>query len=89
MTERMIREFAAEHRLTVLKRVTTGNERQGFATFELSGEPPAVLAAWKAFPRDHIRSAAFDRLDRVTNPEHPDRGQPFIRLESIWFSDGQ
>jgi hypothetical protein len=88
MTEHFLRDLAARHGLEVLKRVTTGTERAGFATFELSGPADAVRAAWAELaPRG--RGAAFDRLDHVSNPGHPDQGAAFICCESVYFDQGR
>lgn len=86
MTELFIRDVAGQLGLTVLKRVTTGDERSGFATFELSGPADKLHAAWQDLSR-HSRGPAFDRVTRVSNPEHPDHGKLYIALESVYFDD--
>lgn len=86
MSEQHIRAMAERFGLTVQKRITTGSEKSGFATFELSGVDHNIRAAWESLKNER-RSAAFDRLEVVSNPDHPDHGKPYIRLESVWFDN--
>ncbi len=86
MTEQKIRQIAEAHGLSVLKRVTTGNAAQHFATFELSGSGAGARA--NAF--DELREGeTFDAqrmvsFERCTNPASLDWIQQFIRIESVW-----
>lgn len=80
MTEQQIRELAERYGLTVFKRITTGNDKQHFATFELTG--PRVRDAWPAYQAAACKGMA--RLTNVDSQEHPDYGKPFIDLQSVW-----
>ncbi len=81
LTEQRIREVADKFGLTVLKRVTTGNERAGFATFELSGS--RVFDAWRVIHN----AASGDQLKggfvylRSSDADFT----PYIGIESIYF----
>jgi hypothetical protein len=84
MNETLILKVAAAHGLTLTKRITTGTERSGFATFELAGTSDAVWSAWDDL-KEHGRGRSFDGIDCVNNPDHPDHGKPFVRLDSVYF----
>jgi hypothetical protein len=88
MSEQFIRAIAERYGLTVQKRITTGSELKGFATFELSGTDHNIRAAWEPLKAEG-RGPAFDALTHVSNPDHPDHGKPYIRLESVWFEKAQ
>lgn len=83
MTAAKITSVAAFHGLEVLKRITTGNSKRHFATFELTGPAERVAMAWAEL-EPHVRHKDFDKLVRVSNPDHPDHGQPMIVCESVW-----
>jgi hypothetical protein len=86
MTEEYIREIAMRFGLSVLKRVTAGDNRQHFATFELSGPQQNVVDAWQ--PLADLKRPGCDELTTVSNPEHPDHKRLYIRLESVWCRKG-
>lgn len=81
MTEQQLRDLAARFGLTVEKRITTGNERTHFATFELSGD--RVRDAWPVIKGDEHPAI----LRTPSNPEYPDR-RPYIEVESVWCEVG-
>lgn len=83
LTEPQIRQAAEAHGLTVEKRITTGTDAAGFATFELSGEAEAVRQCWQAiapeYDLDAIRGGfAYLRASDVD-------WKPYIGLESVYF----
>lgn len=84
MTEQYIRDVAEMFGLKVDKRITTGTEREGFATFELSGEPEKVLAAWPDLSGKDGRGPAFCYVRRSDAD-----GKNYIGIESVWFSEGK
>jgi hypothetical protein len=84
MTEQFIRETAERFGLEVLKRITTGTDQAGFATFELSGPEASICAAWAAL-KPHGKGPDFDGIRHVSNPDHPDLGKPYIECGSVYF----
>lgn len=83
LTEPQIRAAAEAHGLAVMKRITTGTERGGFAAFELTGDREAVRRCWEAirpeYDRDAIRGGfAYLRASDID-------GAPYIGLESVYF----
>ena len=82
MTEKIIGTSALFHGLAVMKRITTGNDKAHFATFELTGAPDQVQAAWTELSK-HARKD-FDSLRRVNNHSHPDYGALYIECDSVW-----
>lgn len=86
MTEEWIRQTAENFGLKVLKRVTTGTEKSGFATFEITGEEFQLFAAWECFKdRASEENWPWCRLTHVDVKDHPNYGRPFIQIESVWF----
>ncbi len=78
MTEDRIREVAERYGLAVHKRITTGSATEHFATFELSGAPEQIDAAWEVL-KPAMRHRDFDYT------RHSDAdGSRYIGLESVW-----
>lgn len=83
MTEKFIRDMAERFGLTVLKRITTGNEKAHFATFELTGTSGRLHDAWESM-KYKGRGRDFDRLTWSDNREHPDYVRSYIECSSVW-----
>ncbi len=84
MTEAFLREIATRYGLEVLKRVTTGTEKAGFATFELSGHPERVR---DAYPEVKAAGHRFTKLTKPTNPDH--EGGQYIEVDSVYVDAGK
>lgn len=82
LTESAIMSIAEKHGCAVLKRVTTGNDKAHFATFELSGPLEAINSAWAEVhdtaSTDQLRGG-FVYL-RASDADFT----PYIGIESIW-----
>ncbi len=78
----MIRDIAEAHGLAVEKRITTGNDARHFATFSIVGNPVDVLHCWGDLYGSVEPNLA--RITHVDNPDHPDHGNRFIEIESVW-----
>jgi hypothetical protein len=77
MTEQFIRDVAERFGLEVLKRITTGNDKSHFATFELTGL--RVRDAWPVIKDASERGIAFDYI-RTSDAEDT----LYIGCESVW-----
>ena len=87
MTEQQIYRAALRQGLKVDKRITTGSSATAshFATFELSGPHSRVEAAWIAIHQgDSPPPRGMAHLRRVDVEDHPDVGQLYIAIESVW-----
>jgi hypothetical protein len=91
MTKQQLLDILASYNLTIAtERLTTGNERAGFYTYEIGvGAPFGTLrkactdicAAWN-LPSSVAKD--FCRVGFVVSPEHEDHGKPYLRVESFW-----
>ena len=84
MTETSIRKLAVSHDLAVYKRITTGNSKRHFATFELSGSPSNVSAAWETIRDVEDYNRLKGALPMTTMSRSDADGTPYIELDSVW-----
>ena len=84
MNELFLRGVALNRGLGVTRRVTTGDERAGFATFELFGDRNGVLQAWEDIKP--VAAGAGMLKDGFASLKASDvDGSLYVECQSVWF----